>query len=709
MRTALAIGFALAGICAAPPVLAQSTSAITFQGQVQVAGQPINSTADFRFRLYDGATSGIEIGPEVTQSGLQVSDGVVTAPIDFGPDAYRRGEPRWIEVDMRSPAGSGNFTTLVPRQPLTPTPFALSTRGLDVDPSGNVGIGKTPAERLDVNGAVRMTGLRLDTPDAAPGSVLTSDALGVASWAPLACIQLPCSSSTNAGGCALSITQTAPGNAICGQSSAGSGTNYGVFGSAGSPDGVGVFGNAVTGVQGVSTSPTGNGVSGYASGSSDAWGVAGETATGQAVIGRAGTGLPGGGFAAGVGVLGYSNVPSGYGMWAQTTDATGFGLLATNTSNFGPGIGIKSYSSSNTGVAIHGLNVAPTGNTVGVLGESSSTSGWGVYGLATATSGNANGVWGASVSPNGTGVIGANTANSGLAAGVHGFSSSTTGGAGVVGSNYMPSGQTYGVYGESSSTTGYGVYGANSGSLGVGVYGYSPLSTGVIGVSDGSGGIGVYGGANAASGTSYAIYGSAVNQTTAYAGYFLGRVSMSGNLNVVGSLSKGSGTFKIDHPLDPENKFLYHSFVESPDMMNIYNGEVTTDAKGLAVITMPDWFDALNRDFRYQLTVVDDGSDAAEWVQARVARRMEGNQFAIRTSRPNVAVSWMVTGIRKDAYAEAHRVRVEEEKSAEDRGSYLHPVEHGQPIERGIEFRRAQQVHLNDGAAASDVTTASRD
>lgn len=62
-----------------------------------------------------------------------------------------------------------------------------------------------------------------------------------------------------------------------------------------------------------------------------------------------------------------------------------------------------------------------------------------------------------------------------------------------------------------------------------------------------------------------------------FAGFFLGDVDVDGDL------SKAGGSFKIDHPLDPANKYLYHSFVESPDMMNIYNGNVTTDAEGKAV------------------------------------------------------------------------------------------------------------------------------
>ena len=77
--------------------------------------------------------------------------------------------------------------------------------------------------------------------------------------------------------------------------------------------------------------------------------------------------------------------------------------------------------------------------------------------------------------------------------------------------------------------------------------------------------------------------------------------NFEGNVHVSGNLSKGSGSFRIDHPLDPENKYLYHSFVESPDMMNVYNGNVILDEQGEAVVEFPEWFEPLNRDFRYQL------------------------------------------------------------------------------------------------------------
>jgi hypothetical protein len=164
-----------------------------------------------------------------------------------------------------------------------------------------------------------------------------------------------------------------------------------------------------------------------------------------------------------------------------------------------------------------------------------------------------------------------------------------------------------------------------------------------------------------------------------------GDVEITGTLNVLGNVSKGGGSFKIDHPLDPENKYLYHSFVESPDMKNIYDGNVTTDANGEAVIEMPEYFDALNRDFRYQLTVI------GTFAQAIVADEIKDNRFRIKTSAAGVKVSWQVTGIRQDAYANKHRIQVEELKSERERGFYLYPEAHGQSEERSIDWARNPQ------------------
>jgi hypothetical protein len=147
-----------------------------------------------------------------------------------------------------------------------------------------------------------------------------------------------------------------------------------------------------------------------------------------------------------------------------------------------------------------------------------------------------------------------------------------------------------------------------------------------------------------------------------------------GDVFVDGTLSANAKNFKIDHPLDPANKYLVHASVESSEMMNIYSGNVTTDDLGLATVALPDWFQAENTDFRYQLTVVDE-----RFVQAVVSKPIQNNQFTIHTNASSVQVSWQITAVRQDAYAKAHPMVVEPVKGAKERGFYQHPELYGQP------------------------------
>ena len=185
----------------------------------------------------------------------------------------------------------------------------------------------------------------------------------------------------------------------------------------------------------------------------------------------------------------------------------------------------------------------------------------------------------------------------------------------------------------------------------------------------------------------YALNGMQVGESGDNSSIFVyGNVNVGGSGSVnadfgaFGQLSKASGSFKIDHPLDPLNKFLYHSFVESPDMMNIYNGNVTTDGNGEAIVTMPAYFEALNRDFRYQLTVI------GTFAQAIISEEIIDNTFKIRTDKPGIKVSWQVTGVRKDPYAEQNRIQPEVEKPEGERGKYLYPKAYGQ-FEHTIEMK----------------------
>jgi len=151
-----------------------------------------------------------------------------------------------------------------------------------------------------------------------------------------------------------------------------------------------------------------------------------------------------------------------------------------------------------------------------------------------------------------------------------------------------------------------------------------------------------------------------------------------GDIIVTGAVDAGIKDFKIDHPVDPANKYLYHASVESSEMMNIYTGNVTTDSQANAEVELPDWFEAINTDFRYQLTVI------GQFAQAIVSQRVSGNRFAIKTDKPNVDVSWQITAVRQDAFAKAHPLVVEVPKNARERGFYLHPELYGAPAEKGI-------------------------
>jgi hypothetical protein len=176
-----------------------------------------------------------------------------------------------------------------------------------------------------------------------------------------------------------------------------------------------------------------------------------------------------------------------------------------------------------------------------------------------------------------------------------------------------------------------------------------------------------------------------VNPGDGLAGKFSGNVAIGqapdgkgGNLSVVGSITAGTKDFKIDDPRDPANKFLVHTSIESPDALNVYSGNVTTDGKGYATVGLPAYFDAENTDPRYQLTVI------GAFAQAIVWKEEQHNQFVIRTNQPDVKVSWQVSAVRNDPYARSVRAPAEQWKPAGERGRYLYPSVYGKPSAMAI-------------------------
>ena len=156
------------------------------------------------------------------------------------------------------------------------------------------------------------------------------------------------------------------------------------------------------------------------------------------------------------------------------------------------------------------------------------------------------------------------------------------------------------------------------------------------------------------------------------AGLFLGDVDVTGNV------AGGSKTFVIDHPLDPANKYLIHSSVESSEMVNVYSGNAVLDENGEAWVQLEAWFEAVNCDFRYQLTCI------RSFAPVYIAEEVQNNRFKIAGGSDQMKVSWQVTAVRKDLWAQRHPFSVEKEKSADEKGYYRHPELYGQPPENSV-------------------------
>jgi hypothetical protein len=166
-----------------------------------------------------------------------------------------------------------------------------------------------------------------------------------------------------------------------------------------------------------------------------------------------------------------------------------------------------------------------------------------------------------------------------------------------------------------------------------------------------------------------------------------GKVVVDGDFTVVGVKA-----FTMDHPLDPENKLLMHAAVESNEVMNSYSGNITTDASGKATVTLPDYFEAINKDFRYQLTVV------GTFAQAIISKEVVNNHFEISTSIPNVKVSWEVKGVRNDARMKKFPFVAQQDKSVSQKGKYWDPSVYNQPESKSVSFDKNQdtQSSLSD-------------
>ena len=448
-----------------------------YQGRLTDAGAAVTGTADLKFRLYDDAAAGALVGSEIELLAVPVTGGLFNVDLDFGLSSFD-GDQRWLEIDARSPAGVGGYTTLLPRQPIAAAPYALyaldspggglwESNGNDISNSntGNVGIGTTnPTNLLHVVGDTGINhaiyGHTTETVSGAAGVYGRSDStsgFGLYGRA---------YSSTGINYGVYGLTNSTLGRGVFGRASIGTGQTYGVFGQSQSSSGTGVYGLAsstsgnTNGVFGQCDSPNGfagrfhgrgyfSGNAGFGGVQTPLYPVHAFSNNTNAIYGASNnsTAIRGEGV---VGIEGNSTDPDGRGVF-------GFGASITGTN-----YGVYGLTASPDGTGVYGYATNSTGTTFGVYGKTDSAVGRAVYGNATATTSQNYGVYGVSASPNGEGVFGWNTATTGVTSGVHGQTDSDAGN-GVYGHAASSTGFGIGVAGKSDSVTGFDFYAAGAG------------------------------------------------------------------------------------------------------------------------------------------------------------------------------------------------------------------------------------------------------
>ncbi len=322
---------------ASPDAASPLGTTFTYQGQLKRQGSPYEGICDLQFSLWDQLAGGSQQGNFLLAVGVQVAAGQFTVRLDFGN--LFTGDARWLETAVKC-SGDGEYTILVPRQPLDAVPYALGLR---------------------------------------PGAQAKGSLAGTAGI--------------------MRATNSGQGAALVGLATSDKGVTYGVLGNAFSPDGYAVWGYAdggATGVRGASaaggpgvsgTSATGWGVYGEGGGA----GVVGVTSTqyNPAVYGEhRGTGGIGvkGKAANGAGVAGEST--SWYGVFGKSTQQVGV-WGETNAAHTFDAAGVSGVSNGDGGIGVKGTaNVG--GGAYGVYGVSAH--GAGVVGQSGAA--NASALWG---------------------------------------------------------------------------------------------------------------------------------------------------------------------------------------------------------------------------------------------------------------------------------------------------------------------------
>jgi len=661
-------------------LLAQpATAAIfTYQGQLVESGAPATGPVNLAFRLYDAANGGVQIGPE--QAFANFSDfadgGEFTVELDFGAGAFP-GAARWLEIRADGQA-------LSPRLPVRATPYAMHAE--------SVSDGALPipyGSAVDFSNAGNDFNGSFGGSHSGNGSGLTSlNASNLSSGT--------VGNSRLAGTYSNALTLSNAGNDFNGSfSGSHSGNGSGLTSLNASNLSTGTVGNSrLSGTYGnpLTLSNAGNSFMGSFSGSHSGNG-SGLTSLNASNLssGTVGSGRLAGTYGNALTLSNAGNAFSGDGGGLLNIDwdalvnvPPGFADGIDNTSDIWNTNGNDVYyDTGNVGI---GTSTAPVMLTVGAgngavlhvgqqpqLNLSKDTvdnkfrvqltgSGYGGYQLQIGRDDGGHEVLL-------KGDVGIGTENPTYP--LHVVSNTTA---------IQGEGVDVGVAGTSDGTIGIGVHGSGH----TGVRGdavsqeFSQIGVGGFVLTSGLSG-------DAAEGAppSYGVFGA-----TDYGEYF--GVFSFGDMGAT-----GLKPFVIDHPFDPENKYLRHYASEGPEPLNVYRGRVTLDGLGEAVIELPDYFEAINRDPLYTLTAI-----GAAMPNLHVAEEVVNNEFRIAGGQPGMDVSWRVEGVRDDPYVRSRGAPVEVDKSESERGLYQYPEFYDQPPEKGINYVLMHRE--NDGVASDE-------
>lgn len=308
------------------------------------------------------------------------------------------------------------------------------------------------------------------------------------------------------------------------------------------------------------------------------------------------------------------------------------------------------------------------------------------YGVNSYSSGSGSALWAQSTSTGTAGVI-LNSASGATARSLEVQNTSTTNTDIAIGSFHLGNGRAGNFQNNSTTNTSITLFSSNNSTQNnsntAAIWGQSSGIRGIVGL------------ASLASTNSIGINGQYIGGGSVDAIGVLGLASTNPNwgYGVVGQgnwravqangnfAATGTKAFQIDHPNDPENKFLLHYSIESPEVLNLYRGTVVLNASGEAEVVLPEYFSAINTDFSYQLTPI-----GAAAPNLHIKSKISDNRFSIAGGPPNTEVSWTVYAERNDKWTQEYPLSkaVELDKKEHEKGKYLRPELYDQPKEKGI-------------------------